>query len=94
MKRWADNRFGCAIAGWTIGLVLLALIVAAEAIYSLYRADQACFFEYPNVPCPTIGDPAFIRLEFVFFGIPLIWFVGIAAAFVARALRHRKDGDS
>jgi len=81
-----------AILVWTACLVLLAVIVAAEAIWSLYRADQACFVDYPNTPCPAVGDPALTRLTFAFVGIPLIWFVGTSAAYVARGLRHRWDG--
>ena len=94
MRRWVPGRFMRAILVWTACILLLEVIVGAEAIWSLYRADQACFFDYPNTPCPGIDDPALTRLTVAFVGIPLIWFVGTAAAFVARGLRHRRDDAS
>jgi hypothetical protein len=75
---------------WTACLLILAIVVAAEATWSLIGAGQECFVDFPNTPCPTVGDPALIRLTFAFVGLPLIWFVGLALAFVGRELRHRR----
>ena len=90
MRRLVRTRFTRAIVIWSACLVLLAVVIAAEATWSLIRADEACFVAYPSTPCPTVGDPALTRLTFAFIGVPLIWFVGMAAAFVGRELGRRR----
>jgi len=75
---------------WTLFLLVVAVLLAVQAMGSLYGAQQACFFNYPSVPCPSGDDPAVARLTFAFFGVPLVWLVGIGLAVLGRALlRHR-----
>jgi hypothetical protein len=62
--------------------------MVVQAVVSLYAAQQACFFNYPSVPCPSGNDPALVRLTFAFFGVPLVWLVGIGLAVLGRALRR------
>jgi hypothetical protein len=76
---------------WTLALLAVAVLVAVQAMASLNDAQQACFFGYPSVPCPESGDPSVARLTFAFFGIPLVWLVGIGGAALAWALRRRGD---
>lgn len=83
--------FAWAVALWTLSTLLAAVLLAAQAVASLYAADQACFFNYPSVPCPGADDPAYARLTFAFFGVPLIWLVGAVVAGAARALQRRRD---
>jgi hypothetical protein len=73
---------------WTLVLLLVAVLLAAQAIWSIYDAQQVCFFNYPSVPCPSVDDPAFARLRFAFFGVPLVWLAGIGVAVLSGAL-HR-----
>jgi hypothetical protein len=74
---------------WTILMLAIAVLLAAQAMLSLYEGQQVCFFNYPAVPCPASDDPAVARLTFAFFGVPLIWLVGIGLAILARAWRGR-----
>lgn len=77
---------------WTVVLLVVAVFVVEQALESLMAADQACFFNYPSVACPSADDPAFVRLLFAFLGIPLIWLVGIVAVRVARSRRRGRRG--
>jgi hypothetical protein len=83
-----------ALLVWTVVLLAAAILVALDAMIGLYRADQACFFQYPVVPCPQAGDPLLFRLDFAFFGIPLIWLVGVLLGVVGRALARRSRTDA
>ena len=74
---------------WTVILLAAATLVALDAVIGLYRADQACYFQYPLVPCPQTGDPLLVQLDFAFFGIPLIWLVGVLLGVIGRALARR-----
>jgi len=75
---------------WTLFLLVVAVLLAVQAVRSLYGAQQACWFNYPSVPCPGGDDPALVRLTFAFFGVPLAWLVGIGLAVLGHALlRHR-----
>ena len=74
---------------WTLLVVIIGILLAVQATGSLIFADQDCFMNYPAVPCPSPGDPAIVRLTFVFFGLPLVWLVGIGLALAWRALRAR-----
>jgi hypothetical protein len=75
---------------WTLLLIVVAVLLAAQAIWSIYNGQQACFFNYPSVPCPSGNDPALVRLTFAFFGVPLVWLVGIGLAVLGHALLRRR----
>jgi hypothetical protein len=78
------------LALWTLILLVVAVLLAAQAIWSIYDAQQACFFNYPSVPCPSGDDPAFVRLRLAFFGVPGIWLAGIGLAVPGNALLRRR----
>jgi hypothetical protein len=90
MKR-LRSRFVRTIMIWTLLMLALAVLLAAQATGSLIDAGQDCFFNYPSVSCPSATDPAIVRLTFVFFGIPLVWLLGIGLALLVRALRRRRS---
>ena len=75
---------------WTLLMLVVAVLLAAQAMLSLYDGQQACFFNYPLIACPASDDPAVARLTFAFIGVPLIWVAGIGLAIVARAWQRRK----
>ena len=75
---------------WTLLLLVVAVLLVVQAVGSLYGAGQACFFNYPSVPCPSGNDPALVRLTFAFFGVPLMWLLGIGFAVVGRVLQRRR----
>ena len=66
-------------------------VVAIQAMASLDDAQQACFFQFPAVPCPGGDDPRVVQLTFAFFGIPLVWLVGLVVAALAWALKRHGD---
>jgi len=74
------------VGGW--------LLLAVQATGSLIFAGQDCFLNYPAVPCPTATDSALTRLTIAFFGVPLVWLVGIGLALVGRTLRRRRRAAS
>ena len=76
---------------WTLVLVVVAVLLTLQAVGSLYAAQQACWFNYPSVPCPSCDDPALARLTFAFFGVPLVWLVGIGLAVLGHALLRRRS---
>ena len=84
------RRFARALVVWTLFMLLTGVLLAAQAISSLYDAQQACFFNYPAVPCPPGDDPAVGRLTFAFFGVPLMWLIGIGVAALVRATHSRR----
>jgi hypothetical protein len=69
-------------------MVVLDAFLAGQALWSLYDAQQACFFSYRAVPCPGGDDPAVARLTFAFIGVPLVWAVGLAGL-ILRMRRRR-----
>ncbi len=71
-------------------MLAIAVVVAVQAMASLYGGQQACFFGFPAVSCPPVDDPAVARLTFAFFGVPLIWLGGIGLMAVARARQRRR----
>jgi hypothetical protein len=75
---------------WTLLMLAIAVLLAAQAMYSLYEGEQACFFNYPAVACPASDDPAVTRLTFAFFGVPVVWLVGIGLVILAWAWRRRR----
>lgn len=78
------------LALWSVALLVLAIILALGAVLSLIDAQQACFFGYPSVACPDGQDWRVGLLTFAFFGVPLIWFTGVVAAIIGRAVANRK----
>lgn len=64
---------------WTLCVVVAATVLAVQAAWSLADAQQACFFGYPAVPCPSGDDPAVVRLTVAFFAAPLVWLAGLVA---------------
>jgi hypothetical protein len=77
------------LVAWTLGMLLIGVLLAVQALWSLHNAQQACFFDYPAVPCPGGDDPAVARLTLAFFGVPLVWVVGIVVAALALRMRRR-----
>jgi hypothetical protein len=75
---------------WTLFLLAIAVLLTVQAVWSLYGAQQACFFNFPAVPCPGGDDPAVARLTFAFFGVPLVWLAGIVLAVLGRVLLRRR----
>lgn len=69
-------------------MFMVAVLLAAQATSSLYDGQQACFFT--AIACPTNEDPAIARLTFAFFGVPLIWLVGILLTSLAWAWQRRR----
>ena len=72
---------------WTILVVVVAVAMAIGAIGALNAADQRCFFEYPQTPCPGPDDPALTVLWVALFGMPAIWLVGVIVLFVYQIRR-------
>lgn len=72
---------------WTLLLLAVAILVAGQAMASLYSGQQACFFT--AVACPGGDDPAVARLTFAFIGIPAIWLLGLIVGFAGLAIRRR-----
>jgi hypothetical protein len=93
MRERGGRPLRVAVA-WTLLMLAIAIVVAAQAIYSLYEGEQACFFSYPVVPCPASDDPAVTRLTFAFFGVPVIWLAGIGLVALAWAWRRRRGTTS
>ena len=56
--RVRGGRFLRVAVVWTLLTFVIAVLVAAQAMLSLYDGQQACFFNYPAVACPTNEDPA------------------------------------
>ncbi len=75
---------------WTLLMVAVAVLLAAQAMYSLYEGEQACFFTYPAVACPASDDPAVTRLTFAFFGVPVLWLAGLGLATLAWVRQRRR----
>lgn len=76
--------------GWTILMLAFAVVLAVQAAASLVGGQQACFFDYPTVACPSSDDPAVARLTFAFVGVPAIWLVGIGVAILTAAWGRRR----
>ena len=90
MKR-LRGRFVRAVLVWTVLMLVVAVLLAVQATGSLIFAGQDCFMNYPAVPCPSGTDPALTRLTIVFFGLPVVWLVGIGLALVWRAVRRHRS---
>ncbi len=85
------NRWVRWTVVWTLVSLVVAVLVAVQAMVSLYDAQQACFFQFPSVPCPGGDDPSVARLTFAFLGVPTIWLAGIGLTAVGWALKRRGD---
>lgn len=94
MKR-TRSRLVRIVVLWTVFMLAVAIVLAAEAVISLNEAQQACFSNFPATPCPSSEDPAVVRLTWAFFGVPLGWLIGLGAVGLAwslirlQASRHR-----
>ena len=88
------SRWVRGLVLWTLALLVVAVLVAVQAMVSLDDAQQACFFGFPSVPCPAGDDPRVAQLTFAFFGIPLVWLVGLGLAALVWAVRRRGGGYS
>jgi hypothetical protein len=82
------------LVAWTLVALVIGIGVAIQAMSSLNDGQQACFFNYPAVPCPGNDDPAIARLTFAFFGVPLVWLLGIGLVALGSALQHRRAASS
>lgn len=77
---------------WTIISLLAAIVVAVDAVVGLLRSADACFFQ--TGPCSQEGDPDVTQLQVAFFGIPLIWLLGVLLGVVGRAIAGRSRTDT
>ena len=84
------GRWARGVVVWTFVLLLVAIVLAVSAVASLLDAQQACFFGFPSVACPDGQDWRVGLLTFAFFGVPLIWLVGVVVAIVGRAVANRQ----
>ena len=86
------GRFARSLVLWTLLMLLLAVLLTAQALGSLIGEGQTCFFN-SSVSCPSGDDAAVARLTFAFFGVPLVWLVGIALAVLGQAVFRRQRAD-
>ena len=84
------GRWARGVVVWTFVLLLVAIVLAVSAVASLLDAQQACFLAFPSVACPDGQDWRVGLLTFAFFGVPLIWLVGVVVAIVGRAVANRQ----
>jgi hypothetical protein len=82
-ERWRAARPALA---WTLGAFAVAVVIAVLATWSLVQAQQACFVA--PVPCPDAGDPRLGWLTFAFFGVPLVWLLGLLLLAVRTTTRR------
>jgi hypothetical protein len=71
--RWRAARPAIA---WTFGTFAVALVIAIAATTSLAEAQQACGAAL-GMACPDVRDPRVAWLLFAFFGVPLVWLLGL-----------------
>jgi hypothetical protein len=83
------STFVRIVVAWTLVVFLFGILLVLQALWSLSSAQQACFANYPAVPCPGGDDPAVARLTFAFIGVPLVWAAGIAGLILR--MRHRRN---
>lgn len=84
------SRWARGVVVWTLVMILAAIVLAVGAAASLADAQQACFFWFPSVACPDGQDWRVRLLTFAFFGVPLIWLVGVVVAIVGWAFANRR----
>jgi hypothetical protein len=91
----ARSRLVRIVVVWTVFMLAIAIVLAAEATTSLINAEHACFVNFPATPCPSSDDPAVVRLTLAFIGVPLGWLIGLGVVGLAwslirrQAVRHR-----
>jgi hypothetical protein len=68
---------------WTVFMLAIAIVLAADAVMSINKAEQACFVNFPATPCPSSDDPAVVRLTLALIGIPLAWLIGLGVVGLA-----------
>lgn len=88
--RRARSRLVRILFLWTAFMLAVAIVLAAEAVMSLNRAEQACFMNFPATPCPSSDDPAVVRLTLAFVGVPMGWLIGIGVVALAWSLTRRQ----
>lgn len=88
--RRTRSRLVRIVVLWTVCLLVVAIVLAAEAAMSLNAAQQACFVNFPATPCPGSDDPAVVRLTVAFFGVPLGWLIGLGIVGLAWSLIRRQ----
>jgi len=76
-RRQARWRAARPAVVWTLGAFVVGVVIAVAATASLAQAQEACLMAYPAVPCPDASDPRVAWLTFAFFGVPLIWLLGL-----------------
>jgi hypothetical protein len=84
------SRLARIVALWTVFMLAVAIVLAAEAVMSLNKAEQACFFNFPATPCPSSDDPAVVRLTLAFIGVPVGWLIGLGVVGLAWSLIRRQ----
>jgi len=89
MKR-TRSRLVRIVVLWTVFMLAVSIVLAAEAVMSLNEAEQACFFNFPATPCPNSDDPAVVRLTLAFFGVPLGWLIGLGVVGLTWSLVRRQ----
>jgi len=82
------SRWVRGVLLWTLVLLVVTVVVAIQAIASLYNAQQACFFQ--PVPCPEGDDPRVVQLGVAFIGLPLVWGAGVVLASIGREVTRRR----
>jgi hypothetical protein len=75
-RRRARWRAARAAIVWTLGTFAVALVIAIAATTSLAEAQQACGNAL-STTCPDVHDPRVGWLLFAFFGVPLVWLLGL-----------------
>ncbi len=81
------GRLAVGALVWTAVAVVAAVAIAGLAAVRLYDGEQACFFQYPSIPCPTGAD----LLPVAFFVVPGVWLAGIAVVALAAIRGRRRD---
>lgn len=89
MRRTRSRLVRIAVV-WTLFMLGVGIVLAAEAVLSLNNAQQACFFNFPATPCPGGDDPAVVRLTVAFFGVPLGSLIGLGVLGLVWSVMRRE----
>lgn len=74
---------------WTLALFLVAVVIVVAATVSLGQAQEACFTG-PQA-CPDATDPRVAWIGIGFFGVPVVWLLGLLVL-AARAMTTQRRG--